>query len=86
MTPSTTGRSGRSYTPTLIGARSVNVNVPIPPGATTGSTVVATRFPESQPTASSVNASESFTTPRFTWRPNDPRTHVSVPVFLKRSV
>ena len=54
--------------PGVAGARTVKVNVPIPPGGTNSSAVVATRFAESQPTfmPSSANFSESPRTPRLT--------------------
>jgi len=63
----------------------VKVNVPIAPGATVASTVVAVRFALIQPTAISAKAVESSTTPRLTCLPATPRCHVVVPVLRKRS-
>ena len=62
----------------------VNVNVPIAFGATTASTVVARRFALIHPTAISLKATESLTTPRLTCLPATPRCQVVVPVLRKR--
>src|SRR5688500_5101564 len=76
------------YSPVCSGARTVKVNVPVPPGATVSSWVVATRSAESQFTdmPSAANDLESPLMPRFACFPTTPRTHVAVPVFRKRTV
>ncbi|OLC52253.1 MAG: hypothetical protein AUH85_17580 [Chloroflexi bacterium 13_1_40CM_4_68_4] len=72
------------YVPATLGARSVKVKVATSPGATTSSTVVPTRFGESQFVAMprSKNVVASPTTPRFAWA-SVPRRHSAVPVLRK---
>jgi hypothetical protein len=62
----------------------VKVNVPMALGATTASDVVARRFALIHPTAISLNATESLTTPRLTCLPAMPRCQVVVPVLRNR--
>ncbi len=83
-----TGRSGRLYVPRASGARTLKVKVPVWPGATVLSTVVASRFAESQPLFMPrfANTRESPFRPRFACCPATPFCHVTVPVFWNFTV
>src|SRR2546422_8788052 len=73
--------------PGVVGARTVNVNVPIIPGRTRFSAVAARRFRLNQETAlpSSANFVESLLTPRVTCL-SVPRCHGARPGFRTRTV
>src|SRR6266542_2216983 len=88
VTPSTTGRSGNRYVPGVRGARTLKVNVAVWPGATLLSTVVASRFADSQPSfiPRSAKAAVSPLRPRFACFPAMPFCHVAVPVFWNLTV
>src|SRR5207245_2463054 len=88
VTPSITGRSGRLYVPGAIGARTLNVKVPVCPGGTVLSTVVARRFAESHPLfiPRFAKTSESPLRPRFACWPATPFCQVAVPVFWNFTV
>ena len=88
VTPSITGRRGRRYVPGAMGARTLNVNVPVWPGPTVASVVVARRLPESQPSFMPrfANVSVSPLSPRFACFPTTPFCQVAVPVFWNFTV
>src|SRR5439155_3565691 len=87
VTSSTTSRTGMRYTPSALGAWTLNVKVPTAPGGTIGSTVVTVRLSASQPTdiAAFANWIESFFTPRSTWLA-EPRSHDTRPALRNRTV
>src|SRR5207302_4352949 len=76
------------YVPGVIGARTLNVKVPVCPGATDASAVVARRFTEIHPSfiPRAANAVVSPFRPRFACFPATPFCHVAVPVFVKWTV
>src|SRR5438046_479184 len=83
-----TGRRGSRYVPGVAGARTLNVNVPVCPGATVFSTVVASRLADSQPSfiPRLAKVSVSPLSPRFACFSATPFCQVAVPVFWNRTV
>src|SRR5256885_16071973 len=88
VTPSITGRSGSRYVPGVIGALTLKVNVPVWPGPTVASVVVASRLPESHPSfiPRFAKVRVSPLSPRVACLPDTPFCQVAVPVFWNFTV